>query len=165
MIAWCPLRPRPRCRFALDARGSAAVEFSLIGPVLILLLVGVMEMASLLFAQWSLQSAAFDAARHGSIGREGAGADRRARIVEIVEARRFGTALIADLRVDIRVFDDLDALNAARTAADGRPGAGRADDYVLYFVEARWTPMTPLFSALLDPVPLSVRVPIRNEPF
>lgn len=152
-------------RFARDARGVAAVEFALVGPAMLFLLIGVFETASLIFARWSLESAAYDAARYGSTGWEANGTTREERILDIVADRSFGTVLLTDVAVESRIFPDLASLVAARVPTDGLPGPGGPDDLVLYFVEGTWRPMTPIFDALFDPIPLAVRVPVMNEPF
>ena len=152
-------------RFARDARGVAAVEFALIGPVMLILLIGVFETASLIFAKWSLESAAYDAARYGSTGWETGGTTREDRILDIVAERSFGTILLSDIAVESRVFPDLASLVAATAPTDGLPGPGGPDDLVLYFVEGTWRPLTPIFDAIFDPMPLTVRIPVMNEPF
>ncbi len=151
--------------FVTDRRGVAAVEFALIAPVMIFLVVGILETASLIFTKWSLESAAYDAARYGSTGRQTGGASREDRILAIVAERGFTTSLLSDLGVESRVFPDFASLVAASVSTDGQPGPGAADDLVLYFVQGTWQPMTPIFDALFGDVPLSIRVPVRNEPF
>ena len=151
--------------FAKDRRGIAAVEFALIGPVMLFLLIGVFETASLIFAKWSLESAAYDAARFGSTGWGSDSASREARIREILTERSFGTVMLSQITVESSVFPDLPSLIAAETSADGQPGPGGPNDLVLYFVDGVWQPLTPFFDALLGPTPLRVRIPVVNEPF
>lgn len=151
--------------FARDRHGIAAVEFALVGPVMLLLLIGILETASLIFTKWSLESAAYDAARYGSTGWQAGGSSREDRILDIVAERSFGTALLSNLTVESRIFPDVPSLVAATVPTDGLPGPGGADDLVLYFVAGTWQPMTPIFDALFGAVPLTIRVPVRNEPF
>lgn len=49
-------------------KGQAMVEFALILPILLLLLCGIIELSWLLFGKISLQNAASEAARAGSVG-------------------------------------------------------------------------------------------------
>lgn len=49
-------------------QGQAMVEFALILPILLLLLCGIIELSWLLFGKISLQNAASEAARAGSVG-------------------------------------------------------------------------------------------------
>lgn len=150
-------------RFRGGEDGVSAIEFALIAPALILVLIGVFEVAGLVFSHWSLESAAFEAARYGSTGFAEAGVTREQRIAEIVEDRSLGFIDTADLLVETRIYPDYASL---RNPADaGAPGPGGPDDIVLYSVSAVWRPMTPLFSAFMDPVMLEKRVPVLNEPF
>ncbi|MCZ2847120.1 TadE/TadG family type IV pilus assembly protein [Modestobacter sp. VKM Ac-2978] len=59
-----PARPRPRpARRLLGERGAAAVEFALVVPVLLLLLVGIMEVSKAFNTQATLSAAAREGAR------------------------------------------------------------------------------------------------------
>ena len=61
-------RPAPDApRRGPDDRGSAAAEFAVVVPVLLLLFFAMITLASLHFDQLRLQSAARDAARAGSV--------------------------------------------------------------------------------------------------
>lgn len=61
-------RPAPDApRRGSDDRGSAAAEFAVVVPVLLLLIFAMITLASLYFDQLRLQSAARDAARTGSV--------------------------------------------------------------------------------------------------
>ncbi|MCZ2810084.1 pilus assembly protein [Modestobacter sp. VKM Ac-2979] len=59
-----PARPRPRpARRLLGERGAAAVEFALVIPVLLLLLLGIMEVSAAFNTQATLSAAAREGAR------------------------------------------------------------------------------------------------------
>ncbi|MCZ2819466.1 pilus assembly protein [Modestobacter sp. VKM Ac-2977] len=59
-----PARPRPRpARRLLGERGGAAVEFALVIPVLLLLLLGIMEVSAAFNTQATLSAAAREGAR------------------------------------------------------------------------------------------------------
>lgn len=61
-------RPAPGApRRGPDDRGSAAAEFAVVVPVLLLLVFAMITLASLYFDQLRLQAAARDAARTGSV--------------------------------------------------------------------------------------------------
>jgi Flp pilus assembly pilin Flp len=69
-------------RFARDQRGTATVEFALIGLVLFALLAGVIELALIMFAQSSLENAARIASRYGITNQVGPSGDRAAELLE-----------------------------------------------------------------------------------
>ena len=171
--------------------GIAAVEFALIGPLLLLMLTAVIDVAILIFILVSLESAALEAARYGATGQDADGSTRDEQIRRIVSDGLFGLVDPADLAVRSRVYEgfaqiasaehlfDLDddgELDAGETFDDvngngvwdgdpGAPGAGAGEDVVLYRVETLWRPITPLAGPLIGDVPISAVVPIRNEPF
>jgi len=68
-IAW-PLRRgiRAGAHCLRDQRGVAAVEFAILFPALALITLGAIELGIAMFAQHTLESAAFDASRVGKTG-------------------------------------------------------------------------------------------------
>lgn len=56
------------CRFACDQRGVAAIEFALLAPAFLMLLVGTMSMSIVFFTISSLNFAVDAAARCASVG-------------------------------------------------------------------------------------------------
>ncbi len=177
-----------------DRRGSAAVDFAILAPVLVLLLIGILEIASLLLTQSLLQTAVGDAARSGIVGAGSAGLSRE----EVVRraAERLGGSLIRADRLHLETlvypsFSDIgrpepftdvngngrhdpgepftDVNGNGRWDADmGRAGLGGPNDVVLYRVRYDWEPMTPLFRAVLPDggrLVLTAAHAVRNEPF
>lgn len=55
MRSW--IRRRASCAFSTDARGVAAVEFALAAPVVIMILVALVDLGSVLFIRFQLDSA------------------------------------------------------------------------------------------------------------
>lgn len=58
-------RVLPRLR--RDRRGVSAIEFALVAPVLILMVIGILQMGAMFYAQAALQSAVADGARFATI--------------------------------------------------------------------------------------------------
>lgn len=77
---------RPFRKSLSDCRGAAALEFALLAPVLLAMLLGIAMLGILFLAQAGLRSAVEDAARYATIWPKPSQAQIEARIA----ARRFG---------------------------------------------------------------------------
>jgi hypothetical protein len=169
------------------------VDFAILGPALVLLLVLIFESAMLLLGQILLQTAVGDAARSGIVGSAQGHASREA-LVRAVAERVAGSLLRPEqLHLETLVypsFEDVgrpepftdvngngvhdagepfrDVNGNGRWDADmGRVGLGGPNDVVLYRVRYDWRPMTPLVRGLLPGGSLELRAAyaLRNEPF
>ena len=76
----------PFRKYLSDCRGAAALEFALIAPVLIAMLLGIAMLGIVFLAQAGLRSAVEDAARYATIWPKPSQAQIEARIA----AKRFG---------------------------------------------------------------------------
>lgn len=203
-IAWWPvatgrlgLPARARLglvRLRADRRGSAAVDFAIIGPALVVMMVGILEVAMLMMTQTLLQSAVADAARAGLTGQPGDGLTR-AELVRLA-AERVGGNLIDPGRLALETlvyqsftsigepepftdvnsngvhdagepFTDVNG-NGSWDSDQGQSGLGGPNDIVLYRITYAWQPMTPFLRGLLPgdgTVELSASFAVRNEPF
>lgn len=141
-------------------RGAAALEAALVLPVLLLLVLGIMETASLLRVWLAVQKASQAGARAGATGQGEETGDRIARIRAAAE--RF----LADLpggaaRIDVRSWPDDAASGAAREGDPGEPC-----QMVEVEVTKAWTAANPLLAALLPAdLPLSGADRKVNEPW
>ncbi|MCS7267356.1 MAG: pilus assembly protein [Geminicoccaceae bacterium] len=180
--------------FRSEERGSAAVEFALVLPALLLLLLGIFEVSVLLLSQSLLQAAASEAARSGITGGTQAGLSREQSIRRVVA--QIAGRLVPPERVVLEtlVYPSFESIgrpepftdanrNGRRDAGEpftdvngngvwdadmGRPGLGGPNDVVLYRLTYEWRPMTGLFRAVLPGqgrVVLRAAFPVRNEPF
>ena len=83
-------------------RGAAAVEFALVLPLLLLLLLGIVEFGRVYNAQMQLTAAARDGARVMTINSNSAAAAAEARAAVIASAPALAPAIAAD-QIDIAV--------------------------------------------------------------
>jgi len=186
-------RSSGRVRWLASERGSALVDFAILAPVLVLLLVLIVESALLLLGQILLQNAVGDAARSGIVG-SALDAPSREALVRRAAQRVAGSLLRPEkLHLDTLVYPSFDDIgrpepfvdvngNGVRDAAEpfrdvngngrwdadmGRVGLGGPNDVVLYRVRYEWQPMTPLVRHLLPGGSLELRAAyaVRNEPF
>jgi len=181
------------CRLFADRRGGPSVEFALILPVLLVLLLGIVETGRVLAATALLDGAVREAARRGITG--AAGAADEAAIRTLVTARTAGlvdgdsatvSTLVYPRFTEIGLaepftdsaplngtweegedFDDLNG-NGAWDADRGRPGGGAPGEVVVYTVTTQLRTLTGFVDRLLAPsgsFTLSASIAVRNEPF
>jgi Flp pilus assembly protein TadG len=67
-----------------DRRGVSAIEFAIVAPVLILMVIGILQMGAMFYAQATLQSAVSDGARFATIFPR----PSQAQVVARIEANR-----------------------------------------------------------------------------
>lgn len=177
-----------------DGAGSAVVDFAILGPALVLALIGILEVAVLMLTQILLQTAVGDAARSGIVG-TGRDGLSRAELVRRVAERIGGTLLDPErLHLDTLVYPSFDSIGRPEPFTDvdgngrhdagepftdvngngrwdtdmGASGLGGPGAIVLYRVRYDWRPMTPLLRGLLPgggALELQASYAVRNEPF
>ena len=164
--------------FAAGQEGSAAVQFALVLPMLLLLIIGSIEYAVVLFVSGTLESAVLVASRYGSTGFADGGTTRLDRIRAIITERTLGWVDGDSARIDAYVypdfasiappepFTDLDADgswqpaepfvdlngNGTRDAGSGTPGVGAACEVVLYIVTYQTRSITGLLRSIMGVV-------------
>lgn len=151
--------------------GVALIDFALVFPVFLTFLVGVMEIAMILFANALLEAGVREGSRFGVTGYSPEGVDRLAAIMAVIQEHTTGLIDINDATVDIKVYPSFDQVGA--TDADGNdigtPGPGGPGDIVLYDINYEWETITGLLTPLLagddGKIPLHVAIVVRNEPF
>ncbi len=175
-----------------DRSGATIVEFALIAPVLILITVGIIELALVIFIASTIESAVFEASRFGITGNApGAGGTREDQIREIVASRTLGLVDMDDVEIVTLVYDsfadigqpepfvDADA-NGAFTAGEpftdingngdwdadmGLAGLGGPGEVVVYQLTYSWGILTPVIRNVLGESVQNVSsVAVRNEP-
>ena len=73
-------------RWRMNNRGTTALEFALIAPVLLMLLIGIIQLGILFYVQAGLKSAVEDAARYATLWPT----PNEAQIEQRIESHRFG---------------------------------------------------------------------------
>ena len=189
--------PLPRVclrEFLVADRGAALVEFAFAGPIIIMMLMGIIEVSMVIFMNIMVESGVRDAARFGLTGSEVAGYTREDYIVELVNERTMGLLNITSANVDVRIYESFEAISEAEPYVDanvngeydvgemftdtngngdwdgdpGTPGAGGSDDIVVYRVTANWAILTSYLANLLGDdglFTISSSIAVRNEPW
>jgi hypothetical protein len=185
---WCAIR------FTAEHGGNALVEFALVAPALVLLIVGILELSALMLGEVLLQSAVADASRFGLTGRTLAGRTRQDVIRQIVDTETLGLIDSDQLRFDTLVYPSFDSIGKPESFTDqngdgawqsgepftdvngngkwdadmGAAGLGGPDDVVLYRVRYPWRTWTALLRPVMGTngtLELEASLAIRNEPF
>ena len=131
-------------RLARDCRGSVIVEFAIIAPVLLTLLMGVLTMGLHMFSANALQSAASDTARWA--------------VVEYQKANRVSAEQIAD-KVTATAITPPYSLDFNRLEVSAQPVATDITGTLKFEITLNYTPYNPLeFAGITSPTIGSTRV-------
>lgn len=181
-------------RFAASHDGATALEFAFAFPVLLTLVIGMIEVAMIMFVSVSVEGGLREAARYGITGQEPAAGTREEQILAIIERHTYGFVTVAAENVTFKSYDSFDDVGQPEPWTDanldgeytegelfedlncnlqwdadrGTAGVGNAEDVVLYTVDYDWGLMTPIVSHLVGDeglLRMSASIVVRNEPY
>lgn len=175
--------------------GASAIEFAFVGPVLLLLVVGSMELGMIFFASSLLQGGIREAARFGITGAQPDGpVNREQHLVEVINEHGAGVVNVTAADIATLIYPDFSSIGEPEPFVDrngnniydagepytdvncndswdpdmGRAGLGVGGEVVLY----RASFDKPLLTGFLAPmigkdgrIRLEASVAVRNEPF
>lgn len=174
--------------------GATALEFAFALPVMLMLILGMLEVAMVMFVSVSVEGGLREAARFGITGQTPASGTREEAILAIIDRYTFGVVDIAASDVSFKTYDsftdvgqpepftdanangtydagesfeDLNG-NAQWDADRGAAGVGNAGSVVLYEVSYDWELLTPYLAQLLGDAGvfhMSASIAVRNEPY
>ncbi len=108
-----------------DQQGGAAIEFGLIAPLFILMIVGIAEVGTTLFVGTLMEGAIRDASRYGITGQDGA--SREQIIRDIIEERTIGLVDIDVAVINTQIYESFDAIGSQEPYTDNSPANGSYD--------------------------------------
>lgn len=182
-------------RLLRDRSGTAAVEFALAIPALVLLTIGVIEVAMVLFVTTLAEGGLREAARYGITGQNPAEGSREDEILQIVQDHTHGLIEASAANLDIVTYPGFDDVQAEEPYTDNSPangaydngedyddlnsngewdsgngtaGAGGSGSVVIYTLNFDWDFMTPVFTVFGGPegtMELSASISVKNEPY
>lgn len=178
-------------RMRSDQRGTAAIDFAFVAPVLFLFLMGTVEMSVTLFLSAALEEGVLQASRYSITGFTSGGLSRQDRVLEILKTYTFGLLDLKDENVTTLVYPNFASIgkpepftdvngsggwdagepfmdvngNGSWDADMGSAGLGGPGDIVVYKVDYRWGYLTELLEPLLGDITVTGSVAVRNEPF
>ena len=187
------LRRRLR-QIRADQRGATILEFAIIAPTLMLFVVGIFEVAMILFVSSLLEGSVREAARYGITGYVYEGYDRIAVIRNIVKQNSAGMIDMEKVRIDTLTYQSFSAIGQPEPFSDtnangtwdageafndvngngvwdpdmGVNGAGSPGDIVVYRITYDWPMVTSFMGDMLGRaglIQLSASYAVRNEPW
>jgi Flp pilus assembly pilin Flp len=182
---------RRALRLLRDDAGVAALEFALIAPPFILLILGTIEVAVVIFIGSSIEAAVLQASRFGITNGLPPGMSREERVTEIVAEGTYGLVDMDTVEIETLIYEsfedigqpepfedpnDNDAYDEGEPFTDvngngewdadmGAAGLGGPDAVVVYTVTYDWGIITPVMRNLLgDSVRHVSSIAVKNEP-
>ncbi len=179
-------------RLLFSHRGTAAVEFALVGPLFFAFLLGTVEVCLIMFINIGIEAAVREGARYGITGNAPSGMTRQQQLEAIISQRTMG--LVDDtIQVSTKVYPTFTAIgnpepytdtngngkwdpgepftdlngNASWDQDPGVAGMGGAGEIVLYTITYGVPLIAPLTEKLFDYRLLTIdtRIVVRNEPW
>ena len=173
--------------------GASALEFAFTAPVVITMVVGIMEIAMMMFISSVVEGSVRQAARFGITGAENGGISREQAIVAQVSSDTLGLIEIDGSNITMLIypsfedvgqpepFQDDDPANGSYDAGEaftdingngqwdqdmGLAGAGGPEDVVIYRVDYDWPLMLGLLAdSFGQSLSMSASIAVRHEPY
>ncbi len=176
---------------ARDSDGVTAVEFALIAPVFVLILMGIIEFSLVMFVSSVMEGATSASGRYGKTGYTAVGSTRQEQIIAAVAARSAGLLDATKITINTTVYPSFDSIDQEEPYIDsnhngthdigetytdvngnavwdsfGVAGLGNANDVVVYTVSYPWVINTPIIANFLgSTIIISSRTVVKNEPY
>jgi Flp pilus assembly protein TadG len=181
-------------RWLRDERGAATTEFIVVGMTLIVMTIGVIEIAAAMIVNVLIEGGLREASRAGITGYAPVGKTREQMILELLDKHTQGMVTPGTATIEIRVYPSFAQVgqpepftdtngngvrdngetytdvngNGAWDADMGVAGLGGPGDVVHYRVSYDWHLLTGLLTPALSStgiIRLSASVVVRNEPY
>lgn len=179
--------------FARAENGLTTLEFALITPVFLLLMMGIIEFGMIMFTSSVLESATTTTARLGKTGYTAPGGTTRQQQIYANIAKLAGGFLDAKkVTISAKSYQSFDQIGQPEAFNDtnhngihdptetytdsngngkwdsdrGTDGVGGSGDIVVYTVSYPWTILTPVVNKVIGKtITLSARAVVKNEPY
>ncbi len=176
-----------------DQSGIAIIEFAMIAPVFLLMVMGIIEFSTIMFTTVVMESATNVTSRLGKTGYVAAGTTRDQQIIDNIKTRTAGLLDPTKITITSKAYTDFSKVgqpepclnpnhspcpgapgvnftdingNGVWDADMGRAGLGNAGDVVVYTVSYPWPIMTPIVAGIIGRTfTITVRTVVRNEPY
>lgn len=181
-------------QFARAHQGVTAVEFALLAPVLLLLMMGIVEFSLIMLAYNVIESATTVSARLGATGFTTSGISREQTILNSITARAGTFITPSKLVITSKFYSQFSNIsdpepytdtnhngmyNAGEPYTDvngngkwdddmGKAGYGQAGDIVVYTVSYPWKILTPMVGSFIGHngvFTITTHAVTKNEPF
>ena len=189
-MVFCPhLRP-----FIKQQHGTTAIEFAVVAPVLLLLILGIIEFSLIMLTYHIMESATSSSARLGATGHVDTGISREDTIRNAITARAGNWIDPTKLTITSKSYSQFDQIHDPEPFTDtnhngihdpgepytdingngqwdadmGTAGYGGTGDVVVYAISYPWTILTPLAGPLIGTngtFTITTHAVVKNEPY
>jgi len=189
-----PVRRRLLARFTRAEEGVTAIEFAMVAPVLIILLMGIIEFSLMMTAYNVMESATTVSARLGATGFTTSGISRQQTILNSINERAGTFVNVDNITITSKYYSQYNQIgdpepftdtngNGVRNSGEpftdvngngqydsdmGLAGLGNAGDIVVYTATYPWRIVTPLMGTLIGTngvYNITTHAVTKNEPF
>lgn len=132
-------------RFSHSYEGSVLVEFVLVLPILILIIMTLLELGIMLTIKTNLQSAAMLGASYGEKGNYVSGSTRVISAQNVMQQALSGFLDAAKVSISIQSYP---TFAIANIGGAGTPGTGNPSQVGMYQIQYAYTPVSPLVAGI-----------------
>lgn len=180
--------------FRKDPSGTAALEFAISAPFMIMLVVGIMEIAMMSFSSALVEGAVRNASRFGITGLEvDGGVSRETAIIQQIQSDTLGMIEVDGSNIQTLVYPSFEDIGLPEPFTDdapsngiydegetfndingngqwdpdmGQAGAGGPGDVVVYRVSYEWPLMLGMLAEIFgSSIDMGASIAVRNEPY
>jgi hypothetical protein len=181
---------RPGRNGRLDDRGSAAIEFAFVIPIMLLLTFGVIEMGMIMATLTTMEGGLREASRYGITGQAPSDQARIDKIKAILKQHTLALVDFNEADFQVRTYESFATVGQMAQYNDldmdgecdedevldpdqncgplGVAGAGAGGEVVSYSVTIPWHMLTPFVGEMIagedGVLPLTATIVVRNEP-
>lgn len=183
---------RFRMKMLNNTRGTAAIEFAVIAPVLVMLLFGTLEMSIATMVTNVMESATANSSRLGKTGYSASGQSRTQTIINAITARAGALINPSLLTITAKSYKQFDQIGKPEPWTDtnhdgiaqvgeytdvngngqwdadmGVAGYGNANDVVVYTISYPWRITTPIIAKFFPSgiYTITTSAVVKNEPY
>ena len=193
-MRYLPLQFGAVRRCVACVRGTTAIEFAIIAPVLMLLMMGIIEFALIMFTMSSLESATAISSRLGKTGYTQSGLSRQDTILQSIQANAGSMIDTTKLVITSNYYQEFDQIGQAEPFTDtnhngihdpgepytdvngngqwdadmGLAGYGGANAVVVYTISYPWAIITPIMREIIGTggiYTITTHAVVKNEPY
>jgi Flp pilus assembly protein TadG len=180
-------------QFARRNEGVTAVEFALIAPVLMMLLMGTIEISLIMYAKTVMEGATFESSRTGKTGYVAENKTQQQTIIDTLNARVGMLMDTSKVTVTSKAYSNFSNIEQPEPFVDtngngtrdsnenftdvngngeydtdmGISGYGNSQQITVYTISYPWTVQTPLMGEFFagNTVNITARSVVKNEPY
>jgi Flp pilus assembly protein TadG len=129
-------------RFIKNQEGAVLVEFVLILPILILIILTLLELGIMLTIKTNLQSAAMSGAYYGQAGNYTSGSTRTASAQNVITQALSGFLNPTNVSIAIQSYPTFAVANTGGAGTSGTGNPGQVGRYQVQYTYTRISPLT-----------------------